>query len=43
MSKPLDLLGDVAHIIDPHPSHRAPEAVSDGIPFAGIGDVSEAG
>ncbi|MEQ9354869.1 restriction endonuclease subunit S [Coleofasciculus chthonoplastes] len=36
-------LGDVAHIIDPHPSHRAPEEVKEGIPFAGIGDISETG
>ena len=36
-------LGKVAHIIDPHPSHRAPEEVKEGVPFAGIGDLSETG
>jgi len=47
MSKKLadntELLSNVAHIIDPHPSHRAPEAVSEGVPFAGIGDLNVAG
>lgn len=38
--KDLDLIADV---IDPHPSHRAPTISSNGIPFAGIGDLSEAG
>ncbi len=33
----------VADIIDPHPSHRAPDEVIEGIPFAGIGDLSENG
>lgn len=33
-------LGDIASIIDPHPSHRAPKEDSDGIPFVGIGDIS---
>ena len=37
-----DLCG-VAAVIDPHPSHRAPDAVDRGIPFAGIGDLSEDG
>ncbi|MGE0332339.1 MAG: restriction endonuclease subunit S [Ramlibacter sp.] len=37
------LLTDVAQIIDPHPSHRAPDAVVDGVPFAGIGDLTERG
>lgn len=36
-------LGSIAKIIDPHPSHRAPDAVVDGIPFAGIGDLTERG
>jgi len=36
-------LSDVAKIIDPHPSHRAPDAVLEGVPFAGIGDLSERG
>ncbi|AZP03770.1 restriction endonuclease subunit S [Jeotgalibaca ciconiae] len=36
-------LGEVAKIIDPHPSHRAPIAVIKGIPFIGIGDVDEDG
>ncbi|MEW8623797.1 MAG: restriction endonuclease subunit S [Candidatus Thiodiazotropha endolucinida] len=38
-----ELLGQVALIIDPHPSHRAPEEVIEGVPFAGIGDLNEAG
>ena len=37
---PLDELVDV---IDPHPSHRAPDAVAQGIPFIGIGDILEDG
>ena len=36
-------LGNIADVIDPHPSHRAPAAVESGIPFIGIGDVDEAG
>jgi type I restriction enzyme S subunit len=38
-----DILSNYADVIDPHPSHRAPDAVSDGIPFIGIGDISENG
>ena len=29
-------LGDFAHVIDPHPSHRAPKAKLEGFPFAGM-------
>ncbi len=36
-------LASVALVIDPHPSHRAPDAITDGIPFLGIGDLSEDG
>ncbi|WP_308584176.1 restriction endonuclease subunit S [uncultured Leuconostoc sp.] len=36
-------LGDIADVIDPHPSHRAPVATDVGIPFIGIGDVDEIG
>lgn len=36
-------LKELANIIDPHPSHRAPEATENGIPFIGIGDVNELG
>lgn len=36
-------LGEVADVIDPHPSHRAPKATTDGFPFAGIGDIDEYG
>lgn len=36
-------IGRLANIIDPHPSHRAPKEVSDGFPFAGIGDIDEFG
>lgn len=34
------LLHTVADVIDPHPSHRAPSRVNVGIPFVGIGDLS---
>lgn len=30
-------------VIDPHPSHRAPSVALDGVPFVGIGDISEDG
>ena len=36
-------IGDIASVIDPHPSHRAPKAVEDGFSFAGIGDIDEYG
>ncbi|AKN33778.1 restriction endonuclease [Clostridium carboxidivorans P7] len=36
-------LEDIADVIDPHPSHRAPEVKTVGIPFIGIGDVDEVG
>lgn len=36
-------LSKIAHVIDPHPSHRAPEAVANGVPFIGIGDVAANG
>ena len=36
-------LEDVADVIDPHPSHRAPAIDPKGIPFVGIGDVREDG
>lgn len=36
-------LSKCADVIDPHPSHRAPDTVSEGIPFIGIGDISEYG
>lgn len=36
-------LGEVADIIDPHPSHRAPAVDNDGIPFIGIGDLRKTG
>lgn len=36
-------LSDIADVIDPHPSHRAPSIVNNGIPFAGIGDLDESG
>lgn len=36
-------LEDIADVIDPHPSHRAPAAVANGIPFVGIGDLDELG
>jgi type I restriction enzyme, S subunit len=34
-------LHTVADVIDPHPSHRAPGRVNQGIPFIGIGDLSK--
>jgi type I restriction enzyme S subunit len=36
-------LSEVVDVIDPHPSHRAPDAVLNGIPFIGIGDISTSG
>ncbi len=36
-------LEDVAEVIDPHPSHRAPRVDPTGVPFVGIGDVNEDG
>ena len=36
-------LGEIADVIDPHPSHRAPPVIENGFPFAGIGDISEDG
>jgi type I restriction enzyme S subunit len=36
-------LSDIADVIDPHPSHRAPTEVRDGVPFAGIGDFNARG
>ena len=36
-------LKEIADVIDPHPSHRAPKEVQIGFPFAGIGDIDEDG
>ena len=36
-------LGDIGRVIDPHPTHRAPPEYPGGIPFVGIGDISEYG
>lgn len=36
-------LQEIASVIDPHPSHRAPEEQREGFPFAGIGDIDEMG
>ena len=36
-------LGEVADVIDPHPSHRAPPEHDGGVPFIGIGDVRDGG
>ncbi|WP_230657535.1 restriction endonuclease subunit S [Psychrobacter sp. I-STPA10] len=36
-------LETVADVIDPHPSHRAPPELKNGIPFLGIGDLDEKG
>lgn len=36
-------IGKLTQVIDPHPSHRAPDAVLQGVPFIGIGDISENG
>ena len=40
---PLVRLDSVCDVIDPHPSHRAPERTESGVPFAGIGDFDESG
>jgi type I restriction enzyme S subunit len=34
---------EVADVIDPHPSHRTPASVPDGVPYISIGDVDETG
>jgi len=39
----IKLLEEIAEVIDPHPSHRAPAEVTTGIPFLGIGDFNENG
>lgn len=43
--KPVDWndvqLGDIASILDPHPSHRTPPEVSNGVPYIGIGDIRD--
>jgi type I restriction enzyme S subunit len=39
----VEKLENIADVIDPHPSHRAPPEVPNGIPFLGIGDLSEGG
>jgi restriction endonuclease S subunit len=36
-------LEELAEVIDPHPSHRAPKIDLNGIPFIGISDVQEDG
>jgi type I restriction enzyme S subunit len=36
-------LQEIGSVIDPHPSHRAPEELSEGFPFAGIGDIDSMG
>ena len=36
-------LDNIADVIDPHPSHRAPPEETNGIPFLGIGDFDESG
>lgn len=37
------ILEDVAGILDPHPSHRTPKEVPNGVPYIGIGDLLEGG
>jgi type I restriction enzyme S subunit len=39
----IEKLENIADVIDPHPSHRAPAIVANGIPFVGIGDLNENG
>ena len=36
-------LESIADVVDPHPSHRAPEIDVQGVPFYGIGDLTEDG
>ena len=36
-------LESIADVVDPHPSHRAPEIDVQGVPFYGIGDLTEEG
>lgn len=39
----IKLLDELTDVIDPHPSHRAPIEVANGVPFLGIGDFNENG
>ncbi len=34
-------LGNIAEAVDPHPSHRTPPVVTDGVPYVGIGDIDK--
>ena len=36
-------LNEISDVIDPHPSHRAPDTVPNGVTFVGIGDLDENG
>ena len=36
-------LEQIAEVLDPWPSHRAPKVVHDGLPYVGIGDINEDG
>src|SRR5690606_33590537 len=36
-------LEEVSSILDPHPSHRTPKVVRDGIPYIGIGNLLDNG
>ena len=35
----IQTLSELSDIIDPHPSHRAPPELNEGVPFLGIGDL----
>ncbi len=39
----LKSISDLAEIVDPHPSHRTPAEVADGVPYISIGDVDAEG
>ena len=35
-----EILGNLAVLVDPHPSHRTPPTVENGVPYIGIGDIN---
>ena len=37
--KKTELMDSISDMIDPHPSHRTPSVVQDGVPYIGIGDI----
>ncbi|OGB21784.1 MAG: hypothetical protein A3I66_15105 [Burkholderiales bacterium RIFCSPLOWO2_02_FULL_57_36] len=42
-SNEIKTLSEIAGVIDPHPSHRTPSLVVNGVPYVGIGEVDRKG